>query len=247
MENEDEVPKMIENGEAYCIYCGHCVAACPHGAMNHSAMKTEQCLPLREDLLPAFDRVEHLMRARRSVRVYQKRPVPKDLLTRCIEVSRFAPSGHNSQPVQWMIIYSRETLHLFAAQVIDWMQSLVQEKSPLAARMHLDHVIDCWNKGEDRIFRHAPHVIVAHAPRDERTAPAACTIALTYFDLAAFSLNLGTCWAGYFNAAANSWPPLLKALALPEGHTTFGAMMVGFSRYSYHRLPLRNDARIIWR
>ncbi|RJQ59929.1 MAG: 4Fe-4S dicluster domain-containing protein [Desulfobacteraceae bacterium] len=247
MKNEDEIPRMIENGEAYCIRCGHCVAICPHGAMSHSAMKAEQCPPLREDLLPTFDRVEHLIRARRSVRVYQKRQVPRELLARCIEVARFAPSGHNVQPVQWLVIYNREQIDFFAAQVIEWMEHLIREKSPLAERMHLDRVVETWNAGEDRIFRYAPHVIAAHAPKEEDTAPTACAIALAYLELAAFSLNIGACWAGYFNAAINQWPPLLDALALPEGHTTFGAMMIGFSRYSYHRLPLRNDARILWR
>jgi hypothetical protein len=46
--------------------------------------------------------------------------------------------------------------------------------------MHMDRVVAAWEAGKDRIFWGAPHVVVAHAPKDERTAPAACTIALTY-------------------------------------------------------------------
>ena len=72
-------------------------------------------------------------------------------------------------------------------------------------------------------------------------------IALTYLELAATSMGLGCCWAGYFNAAAASFPPLIEALALPEGHQSYGAMMIGFPQYQYQRLPARNEPAITWR
>ena len=75
----------------------------------------------------------------------------------------------------------------------------------------------------------------------------ACTIALTYLELAATSMGLGTCWAGYFNVTATSFPPMQEALALPPGHQAFGSMMVGYPKFSYHRLPLRNPPAISWR
>ena len=96
-------------------------------------------------------------------------------------------------------------------------------------------------------LRIGPHVVVAHSQKQERSAPAAGTIALAHLELAAPSFGLGACWAGYFNAAANLWPPMLEALNLPEGHVSFGAMMVGYPKYKYQRLPLRNEAKIIWR
>jgi nitroreductase len=36
----------------------------------------------------------------------------------------------------------------------------------------------------------------------------ACAIALTYLELATYSLGLGACWAGYFSAAAAFYPPM---------------------------------------
>jgi nitroreductase len=113
--------------------------------------------------------------------------------------------------------------------------------------MHMDLVIAQWEAGNDRILRGAPHVIVAHALKADRTAPAACTIALTFLDLAASSLGLGACWAGYFGVAASVFPPMQKALALPEGHLAMGAMMLGWPKMTYHRLPLRNPAKVSWR
>jgi nitroreductase len=69
-------------------------------------------------------------------------------------------------------------------------------------------------------------------------------IALSYMDLAAPSLGLGCCWAGFFMIAAGSWPPLAEAFQLPEGHKSFGAMMVGYPKFRYQRLPERNEAKI---
>jgi len=89
--------------------------------------------------------------------------------------------------------------------------------------------------------------LVTHAPKKEQSAPSACTLALSYFELAAPSLGLGACWAGFFYAASNVWPPMQQALALPEGHASFGAMMVGYPEYAYHRLPLRSEPLITWR
>jgi hypothetical protein len=39
---------------------------------------------------------------------------------------------------------------------------------------------------------------------------------------------------------------MMEALGFPEGHVSFGAMMVGHQKYKYQRLPLRNEAKITW-
>ena len=145
------------------------------------------------------------------------------------------------------MVETTERFRELAGHVADWMRHLVQEQSPMVAALHLDAVVEAWDRGHDRICRSAPHLIVAHAAKTDPTAPAAATIALTYLDLAAASLGLGACWAGYFNVAANFWPPLQEALALPEGHVSLGAMMIGRPKYRYQRLPLRKEPQIMWR
>ena len=247
LETEEAFPTMVDGGNEFCITCGHCVAVCPHGAMTHEDMHSEQCPPVRNDWLLDPEQVEHFLRSRRSIRVYRKKPVDRETLTKLIDIARFAPSGHNRQPVNWRIIYSSEEVYRLAGLVIDWMRNMIKDESPLAAAMHMDRVVAVWETGVERICRGAPHVVVAHAPEDERTAQTASTIALTYVELAAPSFGLGACWAGYFNAGANFWPPMKEALSLPDGHVSFGAMMIGYPKFKYHRLPSRNAARISWR
>lgn len=247
LKTKEAFPTMIAGGDALCIRCGHCVAVCPHGAINHEIMNTEECPPLQKDLVLQPAQVEQFLKFRRSVRAYKKRPVERDLLSNLIEIAAYAPSGHNTQPVHWKVIYDSQEVLRLAGIVADWMRSLIAEGAPLAGTLHLDRVLTAWETGDDRICRGAPHVIVAHATENARTAPAGCTIALTYLELAACAFDLGACWAGYFNLAANSWPPMAQALDLPEGHVSFGAMMVGYPKFKYQRIPLRNEPRISWR
>jgi nitroreductase len=172
--------------------------------------------------------------------------VERDILAKLIDIARFAPSGHNSQPVNWLVVYDRDKVRRLAGLVVDWMRHLLSEDPATAKARHMDLIVDLWEAGIDAVCRSAPHLIIAHAPEDEGTAPAACTIALTYLDLAAPSFGLGTCWAGFFNAAASLWPPLRRFLGLPERHISFGTMMIGYPKYTYHRLPFRNEAQITW-
>jgi nitroreductase len=97
------------------------------------------------------------------------------------------------------------------------------------------------------ICRDAPHLIIAHGHKDDRTAPVACAIALTCLELAAPSFELGACWAGYFNTAAMQWRPIRDALKLPEKNEAFGSMMIGYPEYFYSRMPHRNKPKIEWR
>ena len=171
----------------------------------------------------------------------------RDILRKLIELASYAPSGHNTRPVKWLVIYDSEKVQRSAGIVADWMDSSIKEGSPLAAALPMDRVVAARQACKDRICRGAPHMLVAHAPKDERTAPAACTIALTYLELATPAFGLGACWDGYFNAAANFWPPMAEALELPEDHVSFGAMMVGQPKFNYPRMPLRNEPKTMWR
>jgi nitroreductase len=127
------------------------------------------------------------------------------------------------------------------------MRGILEAKPEIGRRMMLDRVVGGWDAWLDPSCRHAPHLVVAHAAKEDVTAPGACTIALAYLELAAPSLGLGACWAGYLHMAALRHAPLQEALALPEGQAFHGAMMVGEPRYRYARLPERRAPEIAWR
>ena len=210
-------PSPVEGAEERCIRCGHCVTVCPHGAFSLAEMKTKDCPPVRTDLALS---VKH--------------------------VARYSPTGSNSQQVKWLAINSREQVRRMSGLVVDLIRHMIAEKHPLAERYRRFGIVKAWETGTDIVTRGAPGLVMAQAPKAYMMAQTDCTIALTFVDLAAPSLGLGTCWAGIFMMAASQWPPLQQALALPEGHACFGAMMIGYPKYKYRRLPLRKEADITW-
>ena len=235
------VPTLVQGGENSCIDCGHCVAVCPEAALSHRLMAVTDCPPMRQDWAPAPELIEHYMRARRSIRAYEERPVDRGVLAKLIDIARFAPTGSNRQPVRWLVIHDSEEVQQVAGQVIDWMRHIT-ESNPSAT--FAGRIVTAWDSGVDYICRGAPHLIIAHASEDGSSTD--CAIALTYLELAAPAFGLGTCWAGFVNAAANSWPALQESLGLPEGNASYGGLLIGYPRYQYHRLPHRNKAEIIW-
>jgi nitroreductase/NAD-dependent dihydropyrimidine dehydrogenase PreA subunit len=245
--DEDGFPTPVPGAEELCINCGHCVAVCPHSALTLQTMGPQDCLPVRKELLLSPEHCEHFLRSRRSLRNYKEKPVPHTLLQKLLEVVRHAPTGHNSQPVHWLVIEKREEVNRLAGLVADWMRWMLKENGEYAHMMHFDRVVEAYDQGIDRILRGAPHLIVAHGLSTLPASQPACIIALTYLELAAPSFDLGTCWGGYFNAAANNYPPLKEALALPKDHLPYGAAMIGYPKFSYPRMPPRNAPNITWR
>lgn len=129
---------------------------------------------------------------------------------------------------------------------IDWLRELVQKNPELARMLQAKTLVRRWDSGRDVITRGAPHLIFAYAQK-ELNPVGDCHIALTYLELAAYSMGLGACWAGFVQGAAIYYQALAQVLQLPEGHTSFGAMMIGYPKYTYACIPLRNDAEVIWR
>ena len=247
MKGDDTLPFWIETGEELCINCGHCVAVCAPGAVGLGTMKPEDCAPIMRNLLPNAEQVEHFLKSRRSIRAYKEKPVPRETLAKLIDIARHAPSGHNSQPMHWLVIEDSSEVKRLAGLVVDWMRVAIKEMSPTAEFLRFDLIIESWGSGIDRIMRVAPHAIVAHAPADNVFAPQSSPIALTYLELAAYALGLGACWAGYFQAAASFHHPMQEALQLPDGHVSLGAMMIGYPKHRFSRIPLRKEPPIIWR
>jgi nitroreductase len=131
--------------------------------------------------------------------------------------------------------------------IIDMLRYLIMQGHPLAKAYRLERSVAAWEAGKDPVLRGAPALVVAHAPTSYPLAQVDSTAALTFLDLAAPTLGLGACWAGFFMMAAAQVPALQQALALPEGHACFGALMIGYPQYAYNRLPTRKTAVVSWR
>lgn len=247
IEDVNGVPTPVRDAEGLCISCGHCVSACPGAALSHRAMKPEQCVPMKPDLFVKPEQMDQLLRGRRSIRTFRTDPVDRAALERLVKTASTGPSGHNTQPVEWLIIHDPAEVKLLAGMVVDWMRFMIKKDPGFSNAVLLPRVVDKWEKGHDSVCRSGPHVVLTHAHKENGMAPEACTIALAYLELAAQANGLGACWAGYVDLGARYWPPMQKELGLPEGNVSYGAMIIGHPKYAYHRIPLRKEARISWK
>ncbi|GAB6145573.1 nitroreductase family protein [Desulfocicer niacini] len=241
-----QVPRPKAHAADVCINCGHCVAVCPHGALTHRYLSPADCLAVDKKMIFNQEQTEHFLRHRRSIRTYKNKPVEKEKLEKLIAVSSYAPSGHNSQPIHWQVINGKENVSELSAHVIDWMRHMLKEQPDFGKMMHFDIISQAWEYGVDVVSRGCPALVLTNGGVQDPFADSACKIAMTFFDLAAPSQGLGSCWNGYFNRAVLAWAPLRKALGLSDQMTNYGAMMVGYPKFKYPRMPSRNEPRISW-
>ena len=96
------IPQMVPGGEAMCLRCGHCVAVCPHGALDHAEVPLAGCDPVRKELTIGFEQAAQFLRSRRSVRRFKDQPVERETLGQLIDVARCAPTASNLQLLEWI-------------------------------------------------------------------------------------------------------------------------------------------------
>lgn len=243
---KDVFPTPIEDSWNQCIDCGHCVAICPTGAMHQRSMGPEDCEPIDIHLVPQWDKVKQYLTSRRSIRTYINKSIEKEKVEQLLDISRFAPNGANRQILKWVVINDSETVHKIAEMTIDWMK-IVKDKNPaLYEEARLELFVDPWDVGKDKISRGAPCVIMACAPKEERTAPPAAMIGIHQIQMAAPALGLGTSFTGSINTAAQSYPPLIELLGIPEGFMPFGTFLMGYPAERYLRIPDRKPVDVTW-
>jgi nitroreductase/NAD-dependent dihydropyrimidine dehydrogenase PreA subunit len=243
---DDPIPVAEADFGDYCIACGHCVAVCPTGAFRLEWLAPAQCPPVSPELQLNREQAEQFLRSRRSIRTFKEKPVERAKLEQLLEMACYAPSAKNHQPWHWTVVEDPAEVRRLAEQVVVWMRGVIAEKPKAAAMLSFTRVVAAWDRGLERVCRGAPHLIVAHADKNWGFGAEDTALALSYLELYAPLLGLGTCWAGYFYSAVNAYPPLAEALKLPARHKAFGAVMVGHPKFRYQRLVPRKPPRVTW-
>lgn len=245
--SKDDVPTPVDEFKSFCIMCGHCVAVCPTGALKLNWLSPDQCPPIEKELKLSPDQAEQFLRSRRSIRTFQEKTLERDQLTKLLEMACYAPSAKNIQAWHWTVIQDPAEVRRLSGLVVDYMRGYIEQNPKGAALLAYPQVVAAWDLGFDRVCRGAPHMIVAHANKKWAFGAEDTALALSYLELYAPVLGLGTCWAGYFYAAVNAHPPLFEALNLPAEHKAFGALMVGYPSFHYPRMVPRKPPKVTWR
>jgi len=236
-----------------CLACHNCEAICPQGALSFpyyyqvdkgrwaydfdyaapgqgipNPLMLEKPVPFSEIESQLTD-VEKVIYRRRSVRVYKKDPVPKEMIRRVLEAGRFAPSAGNCQGWKFVVVTDRNLMDDLSASTIKFLNvftKLYQGKGlgrtflkkmlafikPNAIDMRPMVAIQAlstpkFGKGKLDCFFGAPVAIILVTHHLHVSEPElGMGICGQNMVLAAHSLGLGTCYVGFISNALNLDP-----------------------------------------
>ena len=114
-----------------------------------------------------------LILTRRSIRRYQNKEIPEEVLQQILETGRQAPSAANRQPIRFVVVNNHRILKILCDNLIT------------------------------RFVKYAPLAIVGCANTKSlltgKWAVVDATIAMQNMVIAAWSLGIGSCWIGACN------------------------------------------------
>jgi len=239
----DDFPVLDEDT---CFSCGHCLAVCPTGALSILGTGPADSRQLQGNL-PSAEQMETLIKGRRSVRQYRDEDVAPETIRSLIDIASHAPTGVNMQSVQFTVIDNKETMDAFRSKVYAQLADVLPEEAPEnnTALEYLVMAVKEWKENRsDVIFRGAPHVVITSAPLATPCPEADTHIALSYFELMAQSMGLGTVWDGIAKMMFAMLPDLVNELGIPKDHLLGYVMAFGKPAVKYHRTIERGSANV---
>ena len=168
---------------------------------------------------------------RRSVRSYEQKTVPKDILNKIIEAGNQAPftSITRSQPWRFVVVEDKEfkqklfqTAFPFWKNATDGMKEQYPELYEMATCLY-----NAMDKPKDVIYYNAPVIIFVIGPATGGAI--SCALACENMMIAATSFGLGSCYTG-FGAMVNGNPEVVKTLELSENEQIYGPILIGYPK-----------------
>jgi len=178
---------------------------------------------------------------RRSVRSYEDKPVPKDVLQTLLDCANEAASGMNTQPWRFVVVQD-ECLKkkLVTTAVPNSLKYLEPIKQINPQRWEL--IGKRYEELPDPVYYSAPAIIFVLGAGSY--AAESCSLACANIMLAAKSLGLGSCWVKLGSLVTDN-PEIVEALGLTGDEQIFGPILVGYPKQVPAR-PAKKPAAVTW-
>jgi len=225
----------------WCFACGHCIASCPEDAIvyeNMGGAATEaQGIENPSQFLP-FDRIQPFLRSIRSTRIYKTEPVPEQILQNIFDTMRYAPSGSNMRTWEFKLLSDPGLITDLSNQI----QAALIQNPGLSQKYGQKLKIRKEMGVKDPIFFEAPHVLFVYSSLLMDMEAINTGIIVTYANIAAQSLGIGTCWIGLAQLMIEENTAIKKTLKIHG--KCYGVVTLGYPKIAYKRLPPRPGLKI---
>lgn len=250
-----------------CITCGHCMAICSSQAVHIQGLDYERDFaPLPEEA-PHVEEFYRLLTTRRSIRVFQPKPVPKELLERIVEAATMAPMSFTPHKTEVTVVPNREIIEKslpllsnFYGNFVNWLKNpfirmMMKRKMPQeifnTVRQHLLPLLEVRlpmmkQSGVDIFTRGAPAMLLFHAEIGAENHTEDGLIAATYAMLAAHALGLGAVIIGYLPPAINKDAKVRAHFHIPPQNEAVSCVIVGYPKYRFKRAIKRQLHKVSW-
>lgn len=266
-EEKRTLPQIVAADLEHCFLCGQCVSICPSGAISHSHFPKDTVTPTRSEYLPTYDQVLELFHSRRSKRLFKDKSVERNAIEKVLEAARFAPSGHNEQTTEFIVVRGKENVHEIGALTAKGIRRMVMPFRYAIGRMmmrlmmgsrgaeyvaklapEMEGLVDLFNSGKDWFVRDAPLLILFCADSAGGSHMSInANLAVQNATLAAEALGLGSMYAGFIMTANDyGGGRIAKHVSLPKTHKIYGALIMGYPRLHFNKWPERNPAKVTW-
>ena len=181
-----------------------------------------------------YDGLLDLFKKRRSVRRLKPDPIPDEVIDKVIEAGRWAPSGANSQPWEFLIIKKKELKEqIMALANADREANLRLEETRPPELRHpqrqgpnvAEAPVFIMLLGDERTEDTYP--LVAKVNHGRETFISSLADAFLYMHLAAASLGLGSRWVSTVNRPYLQ-PIIKKMLNIPQHLEIYDMMVLGY-------------------
>jgi Fe-S-cluster-containing hydrogenase component 2 len=238
--NENNTPTL--SAPQRCIKCQHCFAICPVGAISifdKKSENSEQIYAQNPDMLL------NLIKSRRSDRNFKSENISQETMQKLKDMLSYVPTGCNYHKLHFSFIDDVEVMNEFRTHTNNKIIEALTKKPIKAVVESLSCYLKLFLKGDDIIFRNAPHLLVVSNDVNAPCPTEDALIALSYFELYAQSLGVGTCWCGLANSCMKFFPELCEYMQVPEGYKVEYVMLFGPKSVNYSRTIQPEKANIV--
>ena len=181
------------------------------------------------------------IRKRRSIRAYDAKPVPRELISIVLEAGNEAPSAMNSQPWRFVVVEDAAVRKTLLGAALPQAKKITEQVKDVDPERY-ESIKKRNAELPDPVYYSAPTVIfvIGNGRYKDHSCPLACENMM----LAAHSLGLGSCWVG-FGAMVTEDPEVRKLLDLQEGDSIFGPILIGYPRAEAPR-PQKREPKVKW-